>query len=77
MVVTINGGGDVAGAGGGQNQISLSAGGTNRETNLTTDDLAGAPTFTAARSRCGGNFGVIVDKSGSIGSNMGDGARQA
>lgn len=72
VVVTINGGGDVAGAGGGQNQISLSAGGTNREVNLTTDDLAGAPTFTAARTRCGGNFGVIVDKSGSIGStNMG------
>lgn len=67
VVVTINGGGDVAGAGGGQNQISLSAGGTNRDTNLTTDDLAGAPTFTAARSRCGGNFGIIADTSGSIG----------
>ena len=30
VVVTINGGGDVAGAGGGTNQISLSAGGTER-----------------------------------------------
>jgi hypothetical protein len=70
VVVTINGGGDVAGAGGGRNQITLSAGGTNRQTNLSTDDLAGAPTFTAARSRCGGNFGLIVDKSGSIGSDM-------
>ncbi|MCX6521530.1 MAG: hypothetical protein NTZ21_12780 [Actinobacteria bacterium] len=70
VVVTINGGGDVAGAGGGQNQISLSAGGTNRQTNLSTDDLAGAPTFTAARSRCGGNFGLIVDRSGSIGTDM-------
>jgi hypothetical protein len=68
VVVTINGGGDVAGAGGGQNQISLSAGGTERQYNLTTDDLSGAPTFTASRSRCGGNYGVIVDTSGSIGS---------
>ncbi len=67
VVVTINGGGDSEGAGGGRNQISLSAGGTNRQTNLSTDDLSGAPTFTAARSRCGGNFGVIVDRSGSIG----------
>ncbi|MEK7423439.1 MAG: prepilin-type N-terminal cleavage/methylation domain-containing protein [Actinomycetota bacterium] len=66
VVVTINGGGDAAGLGGGQNQISLSAGGTAREYNLTTDDLSGAPTFIASRSRCGGNFGMIVDKSGSI-----------
>lgn len=67
VVVTINGGGDVDGnTGGGRNQISLSAGGTNRQTNLSTDDLAGAPTFTAARSRCGGNFGLIIDTSGSI-----------
>ncbi len=71
VVVTINGGGDASGAGGGRNSISLSAGGTNRQTNLSTDDLAGAPTFTAARSRCGGNFGLIVDRSGSIGSDMG------
>ena len=70
VVVTINGGGDIAGAGGGQNQISLSAGGTNRSIDLSTDDLTGAPTFTAARSRCGGNFGLVVDKSGSIGSDM-------
>ncbi|MCU1361879.1 MAG: hypothetical protein JWN99_3168 [Ilumatobacteraceae bacterium] len=70
VVVTVNGGGDAAGGGGGQNQISLSAGGTNRENQLATDDLSGAPTFTAARSRCGGNYGVIIDKSGSIGSDM-------
>jgi hypothetical protein len=71
VVVSINGGGDAAGAGGGQARISLSAGGTNRETNLATDELTGAPSFTAARSRCGGNFGLIVDTSGSIGSDMG------
>lgn len=71
VVVTINGGGDADGSGGGRNQISLSAGGTNRQTNLSTDDLGGAPTFTASRSRCGGNFGLVIDKSGSIGSDMG------
>lgn len=72
VVVTINGGGDANGLGGGRDQISLSAGGTNRQTNLSTDDLSGAPTFTAARSRCGGNFGMVVDNSGSIGAtNMG------
>ena len=71
VVVTINGGGASAGAGGGQNQITLSAGGTDRELNLATNDLSGAPTFTAARSRCGGNFALLVDTSGSIGSQMG------
>jgi len=66
LVVTINGGGDAAGAGGGQNRISLTAGGTNREVGLTTSDLTGTPNFSAARSRCGGNFGMVVDHSGSI-----------
>jgi len=71
VVVTINGGGEVAGAGGGQQQITLSAGGTNRDSNLATSDLTGAPTFTAARSRCGGNYAMLVDTSGSIGGAMG------
>jgi prepilin-type N-terminal cleavage/methylation domain-containing protein len=69
VVVTINGGGSApGGGGGGQNQITLSAGGTDRALNLSTSDLTGAPTFTAARSRCGGNFAMLVDTSGSIGS---------
>ena len=72
VVVTINGGGDAAGAGGGQNQISLSAGGTERSTDLATNSVSFNQTLTAARSRCGGNFGMVVDTSGSIGStNMG------
>ena len=72
VIVTINGGGDVAGAGGGQNQISLSAGGTDRSTDLATNSVSFNQTLTAARSRCGGNFGMVVDTSGSIGStNMG------
>lgn len=70
VTVTINGGGDLAGAGGGQDQITLSAGGTNREPNLSTTNVSASPTFAATRSRCGGNFGLIVDTSGSIGSNM-------
>lgn len=66
VVVTVNGGGSGPGAGGGQNQITLSAGGTNRSQNLATNDITGAPTFTASRSRCGGNFAMLVDTSGSI-----------
>ncbi len=72
VIVTINGGGDIAGAGGGTNQISLSAGGTERKLNLATSDPSGVPPFIAARSRCGGNFALVVDVSGSIGAtNMG------
>ncbi len=70
VTVTINGGGDAAGAGGGTDQITLSAGGTNREGELGTDVVSATPTFAATRSRCGGNFGLLVDTSGSIGSNM-------
>ena len=66
VVVTVNGGGGGSSASGGQSQIFLSAGGTDRESGLATDDLSGAPTFTAARSRCGGNIGMVVDTSGSI-----------
>lgn len=68
VTVTINGGGDIAGAGGGQDKITLSAGGVDRETNLSTTNINVAPTFSATRSRCGGNFGMLVDTSGSIGS---------
>ncbi|HEX2783439.1 MAG TPA: hypothetical protein VHN36_07620 [Ilumatobacteraceae bacterium] len=66
VIVTINGGGGGDSASGGQSQIFLSAGGTNRDSTLSTEDLTGAPTFTAARSRCGGNIGMIVDTSNSI-----------
>ena len=68
VVVTINGGGDVAGAGGGKNQISLSAGGTERSTNLATNSVSFNQSLTAARTRCGGNFGLLVDTSLSISS---------
>jgi prepilin-type N-terminal cleavage/methylation domain-containing protein len=68
VTVTINGGGDVAAGGGGQDVITFSAGGTNRQPDLSTSNLSDAPTFSATRSRCGGNFGMVVDTSGSIGS---------
>ena len=68
VTVTINGGGDTAGAGGGEEVITLSAGGTDRHTDLSTNVLADSPSFSATRSRCGGDFGMLVDTSGSIGS---------
>ena len=68
--VTINGGGDVEGRGGGLDSITLTAGGTRRDPVLSTTNLTAAPTFAATRSRCGGNFGLLVDTSGSIGSNI-------
>lgn len=68
--VTINGGGDISGSGGGSDQITVTAGGTRRDPNLSTTNLSATPTFAATRSRCGGNFGVLVDTSGSISGNM-------
>lgn len=70
VVVTINGGGDSDGAGGGLNRISITAGGTSRST-IPADSIVNAPTFTQARSRCGGPIALIIDDSGSIGSAMG------
>jgi hypothetical protein len=70
VIVTINGGGDSAGAGGGTNRVSITAGGTTRRT-IAADSMANAPTFAEARSRCGGPITLIVDDSGSIGSAMG------
>ena len=69
VIVTVNGGGDAAGAGGGINTISLSAGGTTR-TMIDSTSTSGTPTFNEARTRCGGNYGLIIDDSGSIGSGM-------
>ena len=68
VVVSINGGGDAAGAGGGLNQISITAGGTVRQT-IDANSVQGAPSFTEARSRCGGPMTLVVDESGSIGSS--------
>ena len=70
VVVTVDGGGDAVGAGGGVNIISLSAGGTVRNV-IDSTSTAGTPSFNEARTRCGGTYGLIIDDSGSIGSAMG------
>jgi Tfp pilus assembly protein PilV len=69
VTVTINGGGDSAGSGGGVEVITYSAGGTERSGTLETDSFPAPPTFAATRSRCGGNIGLVVDISGSIGNS--------
>lgn len=65
VIVSINGGGDSAGSGGGVNQISITAGGTVRQT-ISADSMNGAPSFNEARSRCGGPITLIIDQSTSI-----------
>ena len=82
MIVSINGGGDAEGAGGGINQISITAGGTVR-TVIDAKSLQGTPSFIEARSRCGGPITLVIDESGSIGQHgdrgreaRGDGVRQ-
>ncbi len=67
VIVSINGGGDAAGAGGGLNQISITAGGTSRST-IAANSTQGTPSFIEAISRCGGPVSLIVDESGSISS---------
>lgn len=66
VIVTIDGGGATAGAGGGRNQISITAGGTNRD-QIATTSMVGSPSFVAARSRCGGPITLVIDESQSIG----------
>ena len=53
-------------AGGGINQISITAGGTVRPS-IDANSVQGAPSFTEAWSRCGGPMTPVVDESGSIG----------
>ena len=67
VIVSINGGGDSEGAGGGINQISITAGGTVR-TEIDAKSIQGTPSFVEARSRCGGPITLVIDESGSIGS---------
>ena len=66
VIVTINGGGSVAGAGGGVNRISITAGGTTRRV-IDGSSMVGAPSFVEARSLCGGPMSLIIDESNSIG----------
>lgn len=65
VIVSIDGGGGGSGGGGGVNQISITAGGTVRQT-ISADSMTGAPSFMEARSRCGGPLTLIIDQSTSI-----------
>ena len=71
VAINIDGGGgsgrQAADNGGGAEQIIFTAGGTERRV-IGVDSIVNAPTLVQARSRCGGNFGVVVDTSASIGS---------
>lgn len=71
VIVTVDGGGDGPDAGGGMKAISLTAGSTARTTSLDPGSMP-APSLGSLVSRCGGNFGLLVDMSGSIGANMAD-----
>ncbi|MFK7916972.1 MAG: hypothetical protein AB8G14_02750 [Ilumatobacter sp.] len=64
VVVTINGGGNTAGAGGGTNTVALTAGG-RVTSEIDADDFT-VPSFVRAGSRCGGPISLLVDTSGSI-----------
>ena len=64
IVVTINGGGSSDGAGGGVNNVSLTAGGVTTD-EIEADDFT-VPSFVRAKSRCGGPVTLVIDDSGSI-----------
>jgi prepilin-type N-terminal cleavage/methylation domain-containing protein len=66
VIVTIDGGGTVADAGGGVNRISITAGGTTRRV-IDGSSMVGAPSFVEARSLCGGPMSLLIDESNSIG----------
>jgi prepilin-type N-terminal cleavage/methylation domain-containing protein len=66
VVVRVNGGGTGNSRGGGWKDIVLSMGSTDRGT-LEPDELEGNPNFSETMSRCGGTFGLLVDKSYSLG----------
>ena len=69
VVITLDGGGDTAGAGGGLNTLTLTSGGSTRSV-IDASSTTGTPTFNQARTRCGGNYGLVLDDSGSIGKAM-------
>ncbi len=64
VLVTLDGGGDSAGLGGGANTVTLTAGG--QVTDEIEADEFDVPSFVRARTRCGGPISLLVDTSGSI-----------
>jgi hypothetical protein len=75
VIVTINGGGTVEGAGGGVNRISITAGGTTRRV-IDGSSMVGAPSFVEARSLCGGPMALLIDESNSVGNSNGELVKQ-
>lgn len=70
VTLTVHGGSTHSGSSGGLKNVAITAGSTKIVGDLDVGNMDGAPSFGAMRSRCGGNFGLIVDSSGSIGSSM-------
>ncbi len=64
LSVTVRGGGEGSGAGGGEKTINLTAGGSPTGT-IAPDDFS-VPAFVRANSRCGGLTTLLVDNSSSI-----------
>jgi prepilin-type N-terminal cleavage/methylation domain-containing protein len=67
VVVTITGSGTFSG--GAISQIAITAGGTSRK-EIPADSTFNAPTFEQAISKCGGPVTLVLDNSGSVGSNI-------
>jgi hypothetical protein len=66
----VHGGSTQGGTTGGVDQVVITAGSTKLVNDLDPASMDGAPSFGALRSRCGGNFGLIVDASNSIGGDL-------
>ncbi|MEX1106252.1 MAG: vWA domain-containing protein [Ilumatobacteraceae bacterium] len=66
--VMLSGGGQLSGAGGGVEALSITSAGTVRRS-VTPGSPRVNPALSKAISRCGGTFGIVVDVSGSIGSS--------
>lgn len=70
VTLSVHGGSTQAGSTGGLTQVVITAGSTKLVNDLDPASMDGAPSFGAMRSRCGGNFGLIVDASNSIGGEL-------
>jgi prepilin-type N-terminal cleavage/methylation domain-containing protein len=66
VTLNVHGGSTQSGTTGGLTPVIITAGSTKLVNDLDPASMEGAPSFSAMRSRCGGNFGLIVDASQSI-----------
>lgn len=70
VTLNVHGGSTQSGTTGGLTSVIITAGSTKLVNDLDPASMDGAPSFGAMRSRCGGNFGLIVDASNSIGNQL-------